>query len=68
MNNKFAYVLEIKNFLGQFSNVYCIFWVKAHAGNIGNEIADQLAKDVVRSPFKYSDSTIFSCPVHYCLF
>lgn len=41
--NPFA--VDIRNQLRNYSNHVCLKWVKAHAGNEGNEEADKLAKE-----------------------
>lgn len=39
------YINEIKSYLPMHKNYFTLSWVKAHAGNKYNDIADQLAKE-----------------------
>ncbi|GIY87130.1 uncharacterized protein CDAR_205741 [Caerostris darwini] len=50
-NNLDPFILTIKDKVNKFNDQVHLFWIKAHVGHIGNERADELAKQATNSPF-----------------
>ncbi|GIX87724.1 uncharacterized protein CDAR_617111 [Caerostris darwini] len=49
-NNLDPSIIRIKNKVKNYNGQVRLFWIKAHAGHMGNERADELAKETTNSP------------------